>query len=260
MKTRMSAEHSRRLRGAGLVAWFPFLLIALTIHMAWWLAVSPSRATIAPVAGATPPKFSYHSFPSRGADASGGDLRELWSPVLFSVPTRMGFSAPLLAGVANLRPPENPGAGAPVLEERGRYEPPAAGPGPHDHIASSISSLVVRAVSAPAFAPRKSSTNVILHIVWTDQRGMPRYQSVDVGGAEPWVDRKPWDAQAVLELSDQGSVTHVFLEKPTASKDRNAALVRILSTLNMGPHDMARFGRVTVRSEGVAPAEAPIEP
>jgi hypothetical protein len=119
---------------------------------------------------------------------------------------------------------------------------------------------VVRAVAVPAFAPRKSSTNITLHILWTDQRGVPRYQSVDVGGAEPWVDRKPWDAQAVLELDAQGSVTHVFLEKPTTSKDRNAALVRILSALNMGPHDMARFGRVIVRSEGVAAVEAPAGP
>lgn len=256
METRMSAEQPKRRPGEGLVPWIPFAAISIALHAGWWLLVPAGSAMPEPRERAAPPAFAY----AGGTAASGGDLLAVWSPVLFSVPTRMGFSAPLLADVANLTPPQNPNPAAPVLAERGSYQPPAAGPGPHARLTSSISSLVVRAVSAPAFAPRKSSTNILLHILWTDQRGTPRYQSVDVGGADPWTDRKPWEAQAVLELSEQGSVNHVFLEKPTTSKDRNAALVRILSALNMGPHDMARFGRVTVRFEGVASAEAPVEP
>ena len=239
--------------------WLPYALTALALHLVWWYAVPARRATAAVPAPARP-AFSYLGARHGGVPRAEDEVLSMWSPVLFSVPTRMGFSAPLLRDADGLRPPDNPALAVPILAARGTYLPPGMGPGPHDQLVSAMSSLVVRTVAPPAFPPRKAGTNVLLHIIWTDQRGAPRYQSVDVANADPWVDRKPWDAQAFLELDEQGAVTHVFLEKPTPLKDRNAALIRVLAALRMGPDDMARSGRVTVRSEGVAPPEAAAAP
>jgi hypothetical protein len=200
-------------------------------------------------------ELSFIAFALREGDSRTwqGDLRALWSPVLFSVPTPMGFSAPLLTGAAAFGPPDKPDASPPFLAVRETDLPPAGfAADVSSLLRPSVAALPVRVVAAPAFPSRRPATNNVIQIMWSEAHGGLRYQAVDVGNAAPWTDRKPWDAQALLELDGQGTVRHVFLEKATAQKERNAALIRILSTLRMEPTSTARTGRVTVRYEGAA--------
>ncbi|HEY8241161.1 MAG TPA: hypothetical protein VIH35_06935 [Kiritimatiellia bacterium] len=238
-------------RGNGTVAaWVSCAILAAAAHAAWW-RIAPSPP--APTHAGRPPAPRV-SFMSPEQFVRGTDVRVLWSPKLFAVPSSLGFSGSLLGERIAFGPRARVAAPRPFLVERA----PAWGVGmatPAEEtlaalVRGSASSLPVRAVApSPVFASRPSSTSIVLHITWTDQSGVSRNVSVDVGRVDPWVDPKPWQAGALLDVDMAGSVRHVFLETPTSLKDRNAALVRVLSTLRLerGP---ARSSRVRVRYEG----------
>ena len=238
------------------LSWFACAAIALGVHLGWFLILPamPQRA-----AATVPAAPRVALMPDTLQDVRA-DVRLVWSPLLFAVPSTRGFSESLLQERIAFAPSAQGSALSPFLA--GRSEPPS-GAGLTDGgtslarvISAALSTLPLRPADAPAFKARPAETSVVLYIAWTDPSGAVRNVSVDVGPVDPWVDTRPWLAEAMLDIDAAGSVTHVFLEKPTALKDRNAALARILAVLRFDPAP-AHSSRVTVRYEGTyQPREA----
>jgi hypothetical protein len=237
-------------RNAALpAAWISCALIATLLHVAWAFAVPPPRDRIPPRAPRTP----HVSFMGEAAGHPRADVRVLWSPELFAVPSSLGFSETLLGERIAFGPRARVVPPQPIMAERdatwGRGVPSPVEETLAALVSSAASSLPLRSISSPVFIQRASSTSIILHIAWTDQSGGSGNVSVDVGRVDPWVDSKPWEAGALLDVDAVGTVQHVFLETPTSLKDRNGALVRILSGIRFDPGP-ERSRRVLIRYEG----------
>jgi hypothetical protein len=108
------------------------------------------------------------------------------------------------------------------------------------------------------FAPRIPSTSFVLRILWKGGLDHRPMQTIIVEEKSPWLDEKPWEASAVVELDEYGTVHHVFLERATASHERNAAIVRVLKGFRAGPPLPARTGRVVIRYENDALPSMPL--
>jgi hypothetical protein len=235
------------------------LAIAAGCHVAW-LLVLPGMPERAEASVPPPPRIAL--MPRLPEARPGVDVRLVGSPELFALPSARGFSAPLLGERVQFAPSLQRAPPAPYLAPR--PEPVASLPAPEAGDLARLgraaaSAFDLHAPRAPAFAPLPPSTSVVLYITWTDTTGGVRGVSVDVGPVDPWVDTRPWSAEAILDVNEAGAVDHVFLEKPTATKDRNAALVRILATLRFesGP---PRSSRLTVRYEGTYVAKEQAKP
>ena len=69
--------------------------LAVMMHLALFMAMRPSNRH--GLSGSlVPPHTRYLAKPSGQLPASGESVRTIWSPVLFSLPSEMGFSRDLL--------------------------------------------------------------------------------------------------------------------------------------------------------------------
>lgn len=195
--------------GAVAVAWagiFPLL---------WPPAPMPRPRVPPPV-----PAVAY--LPVRAAAAESAierpDIRTLWSPVLFSLPSAAGFSrAPSHAG--GLKPPlDLPDEPLPVLSrasERTVNRPTVlAAVGNPDP-----AGVAARATAAPMTLPRAP---VVERIAGTAD--LPAGADLPVPAARRGA--KAWEAEATIEFDAGGLATHVFVERSEAEPAVTAELAR----------------------------------
>ena len=58
---------------------------------------------------------------------------------------------------------------------------------------------------------------------------------------------RPWEVAALLEFDAQGSVRHVFLEKPTPMRERNEFLARTLRAIRIENGGVETRARLVVQ-------------
>lgn len=246
-----SARPSRRARASGWLSWIVSFLLAVGLHAFWlwavhWPAMLPSAA-----AAAAGPRLLYVG----GASAAMPDAqlqRDLWSPVLFALPSEVGFSPREGAGVLPARPSLQgpPPSGVLLARASAPTKEPVR---PLPSLIATVAATDERLdfpPSEPVFPVAGETTGFTLHVWWPD--GEPDLRGG--GGTSPrelaaWLDERPWEAQALITFDPQGSASTVFLERPTQVRERNEAIARGLRKLRVAPAAEARTVRVMLQYE-----------
>ena len=212
---------------------------ALSFHLLLFVAVQPSRGNIADRPSA-PPRTRYLMSASGGAADPEGDVRTVRSPVVFSLPSAMGFSQELLSNDVKTKlsflqtvktehflevdtGPQYAGEWLAPLDLRisNREKAPP---------------LPVIAVDSEPL--RMTGTRVVL---------APELKTRLVGGIvlPPELNRSvetPWEVHASISVSEQGSVRHILLEQPLESPERNQQVLRLLYGLRFKPGEPIESG------------------
>lgn len=223
--------------------------------LAWWGWVDLAR--VRPVA-ARPDAARMRWLDARPAsDASAWhtDVRAISSPLLFALPTPLGFSRDALAP-SGLKPPPPVATVAPMSPYL---------IAPSDVIARLERSDLLDQVPLNRLAPWPEPVSSASTVTRTDGAVIlagtlagraPVSKLITLGTNQPALLDQPWEAVAQVRVDADGWIDHVLLEKPTASTNRNAAVVRLLRGVNLGRGGVAE-GRVALRYEGRPAGAAP---
>lgn len=213
------------------------------LHGFWLLWLSPESAE--PLAG-RPDRtrllvVSPDSHPWRESPRG-------WSPVLFPLPTPVGFSDFAVSEDTGVGPAfASPPAPVPFLERASYFaSPPSRPPGPSEPPGPAEGSQA--AAATPAATP-----TVLEDIPWERYQGLRLHladglvrddlTSIEIPGA-PMLDQEtPWEAIAWLEFNELGLVQHAFIETSSGNRDRDRDLLRSLYQWRLRPEAGSRRGR-----------------
>lgn len=211
------------------------LLITISFHAA---CAALLQATWPPSFGhatrPSPARYVYWKEPHAGPgpDTWDSDPRALGSPILFALPTEVGFSPPPRRRLETIPSFQLVGSKTLLLD---RLQPDAAAPSFAARNAADVrftldhrwSGLTVEADPFEATV----GTGAVLHVEWPD--GAPEWVSglPIVISALSTPGERAWEASAWVHVSEAGDVAGVFLIQPTADRERNEAIVRALRAL-----------------------------
>ncbi len=237
---RAGARRGWAIAAALAMLWHGVLLFALRaapgpVYAA--PAPRPPRATLRPLAG--------------GAAGPLGVVRDVWSPVLFSLPNRMGFSRSTDAS-QRLRPPLTPPAPpARYLAAAAPRPPPGPAVARHGTTAESA------AARLRAIAARPGDDPPVLTLP------APSSARLEVRTADGWrpagpppvrIDSLPasdraWSCTVRVVFNTRGEAAHALVEESSAPGEVAAALERALRAWRLPPARPPAEGRVLVRYE-----------
>ena len=212
--------------------WVYAVLLALGWHGVPWVwlqpAPPPMRAPLAAV-----PQVSY--LPTYDAPRVPGpslpDVREVWSPAVFSLPTPAGFSGAALTNEIGARPPVNLAYRPPAMLERTVVAETtavvAAGATLSSLAGGTLTNLNWPRSEVPAFGPAAVSSGRIGIEILGELRGYELERS-DVPDDPAVFGQAAWDAMAMVEVNSKGRVLHVFLEDSPGMAAVNTWIVRTL--------------------------------
>jgi len=227
--------------------------LAVMMHLLLFMAIRPANGDGlegTPVS----PETHYLSNSSGPLPAHGSDIRTIWSPVLFSLPSEMGFSRDLLQEKLRTRL---------IFKQPDETE---------NFLKIDLASRNVGAEAIPwelmlaaggNAAPRPPSRASLP----LGNRPAPRRVYVApglkarlVGGVvlPPELNKKgdaAWEIHADIAVSKQGVVQHVFLEQPLEVAPLNQAIIRLLNGLRFKAGDGPVEGRIEIYSPEPASTE-----
>lgn len=235
-------DHDKRL---ALLAF----VIAAALHVTWWVGVPAVGMVRTGSDRDSGPVVSYVPTPVEDAD-----MRMIRSPTVFSLPTPIGFSRNSLEQPLLTPPPVDIAAVPPAFRIRNGEMDPNEGrsamQGRPVGVALTPIELARPVVPSPTFVRRGTETNAAIQLIWMDGLGANKSQAIPVEPGSIWDDEKPWEAIAVVVVDPEGSVNHIFIEKPTASAKRNLEFARLLRSLHVTPTGAAATGRLIARYNG----------
>ncbi|VGO21574.1 hypothetical protein [Pontiella sulfatireligans] len=205
------------------------LCFAVMMHLLLFMAVHPATEGLA--AASRPPKTSYLPQSGGTLSMSGVAVRTIKSPVIFSLPSGMGFSRELQRRDVRTRltfsqqvqsehflnvAPVGPGYGALVVPQelmltaKGGSAPslPDAG----------VESLEKRPSARRVNLAPELMARLVDGVVLPPELN----QEVEV----------PWEVRASVTVSEQGAVKHVFLDQPLESAPLNQRVLLLLYGLH----------------------------
>ena len=204
------------------------VVVASTMHLLLFAAVRPRNGGPADVP--VPPETSYMFPDPLEAEPNAISVRTLWSPVLFSLPSRMGFSSELQDREERMRLSFS----RPAMVECFFEVDPSS-------LVSDASidrqKLMLTASTGGAPLPpadlfqspgkRPSAPRASLS---------PGLRERLVGGIvlPPGLNRPaatPWEVHATVRVAADGVVQHVFIDKPLESAALNQQVLRLLYSL-----------------------------
>lgn len=224
--------------------WLLALPLAALWFGFWGLLWQPESFT----APREAPRFTPHAryLPVRAA-ADGGepasDLRVMWSPVLFALPTPMGFSRAPAAGDGHDRPRVQRPNIEPLLMPPPPPPPPTALV-PTPTLPAFNDGVHFRLDGAtPVFAALPMATNA-LAIEMLGALAERRCLEQPLPPLPPDLAADSWTVMATLEVGREGRVQHVFLDPPSAVAEFNAQLTQALHRWRFAPAAAATQGPV----------------
>ena len=242
------------------VAWILAVAIGVLWHAAWfiWVVARPVDPRD-PLARTT--RASYVRL-AVGERAGGGEdraVRTLWSPVLFALPTRFGFSREVMDREVEMVPPLEAPAESSIYLKRGDSDVSIPeilrkvnGAGDMSRLGTwSGASDDLRAFAEAAIPDDD--------LRWSVQYGdVSREDVVSAVLPEGPVvySEAAWEAVALIEIDEDGWVTGVVLEIPTESAARNRALLADLHRWRFTRADGVRRGRIALHHRSAKHAEA----
>lgn len=230
------------------------VFLAVGLHAILFLVITSSTGsglTGHPVA----PKTSYLASGYGKFPMAGTDIRTLSSPVLFSLPSSMGFSRDFLSERIESQRFE-PGS---AQSERFLNAPLVQGSSDLDSNELMLSSQIGSEPRVPddiygGESKKPSARRVTL---------APELKSRVVGGVVLPSElnqevSKAWEARAEVSVSEDGVVQHVFLQQPLESPELNQSILRLLRGLQFSPGDKVE-GTVEIYSPEIKPLVTPVE-
>lgn len=224
--------------------------LAVMMHLLLFLMIRPANGN-GLVGALIPPETHYLTPAHRSDTVHGNDVRTIWSPVLFSLPTELGFSRDLLQE---------------KLRTRLTFKQPdekesflAAVPVVRDHERDIVPGKLMITVGEGAVPPPPSV------VVLSENRPAPRrvyvtpllMERLEGGIVLPpelnQTGEGAWEIHADVHISAGGRVAHVFLEQPLDAPSLNHAIIRLLYGLHFKPADAATEGRIEICSAEALP-------
>ncbi len=196
---------------------------------------------------AAPPRVAFLGDPP--ASGSTADARLLYSPVLFALPTSIGFSGPMLAAAGSGEPPVEVPAPPPRIRMPDQpFSAPSFGAS-----SRSLVNLVDQPRPFPAPAPLEpedrspSATTPVnaFTVYWPDRPEQPR-ELIPVEASAAWAGRTPWDMVLYVCFDADGLIRQVMVEKPSPYQDVTAAVLRIARGMVFGAPLPDQCGRLIV--------------
>ncbi|MCF7818489.1 MAG: hypothetical protein K9M54_11475, partial [Kiritimatiellales bacterium] len=207
--------------------------LAVMMHLLLFMAVRPT--TVNALSGVpVPPATSYLANPSGKLPGEGVDnVRTLWSPVLFSLPTEMGFSGDLLNEHLKTRLTFSR---AVESEQFLKIDSASGGTEP---LVDPKGLMVTGADIAPPL-PVETFQPVGKKPAPRRVYVAPELKDRLVGGVvlPPELNQdaaSPWEVRAAVGISKQGVVQHVFLDSPLESAALNRQVLQLLYGLRFSP-------------------------
>lgn len=229
--------------------------LALALHGLWWFTLARTwHPNLRPESHPTSPALTYLP-----ASSAMSEARHLGSPVLFALPSELGFSGRSGQGLDRAPDALRIAAGEPVL----LAQAPSANPAPvflrslEQVVASAPSRALPPPEAARAFAVPAGTTGFVLRVYWPDGTPAVRGGLPGAGVLAAVLQDRPWELGAVLEFDAQGGVRHVFIEKPTSSRERNEAVSRALRAVRIDSGGRESRSRVVVQYDQDAGPRAP---
>lgn len=208
---------------------------------ALWLGVA-SRAIPLTSMPALPrpsvPVISYLGDGERDARDLASDVRQIRSPVLFALPTPVGFSGPLLSEAGGLPPPSMVPDDPPRIRQLD--QPFAASP--FGASRRNLAQLMEVPRTLPVPRPydevnddvgRGSVSNHVFMVYWQDRPDRAP-EAIPASGSEVWAGRSAWDMVLFVCFDEDGLITQVMVEKPSPYQDVTAAVLRIARGMTFG--------------------------
>jgi hypothetical protein len=255
VRTRHSFNAPWGRRGARpRYVWIWAVILAVAWHAFWWLALTPRRVPL-PFGSSTAVRVTYlPAKPANGAEVRMvEEARMVSSPVLFALPTPMGFSGPVLAKELALRPPvEASGDSALILPSPlGEATLPTVPSAPRVRAGEVRAWSALVPSSPPVFAridrePRRGRVDVEFSAeLLPSDAGTER--TLEMGDVP---EARAWEAVAYVVVDEQGKVLQLFMEPPAPSPAWNALLVQALRRLEFEPATASRRGRLFLQYHG----------
>jgi hypothetical protein len=219
----------------------------LGLHLLWLIWLVPS-----PILFRTPSQTPQRiRFLTRAADANGhggdpnGDARILWSPILLSLPTPMGFSGAVVSDELVVQPSLVAPPAQPRYLERTDYRPPL--PVVAARVPAAREGRGGRPGAGSSGRPRPGPEPG-LRITTSPAGGGPRLVHI------PWpedsagmVTSTSWKITARLEVEPGGAVSAAFLETTAPSQTVNRLAARMLRQWRADADSTGGVARVAVR-------------
>lgn len=221
--------------------------LAMTMHLLLFIAIRPASGD--GLTGAlVPPRTHYLARSSGPVSTKGSDVRTVWSPILFSLPSELGFSRELLREKLSTRltfrqPSETESFLSidPALRNVGTGTPL------RKLMITSGGDAASRTLPTPAFqlpGTRPAPSRVYV---------TPELKERLVGGIvlPPELNKtgdEAWGIRADIIVSGEGGVQHVFLERPLEAVPLNQAIIRLLHGLRFKPDGRPVEGRIEIYS------------
>jgi hypothetical protein len=221
-------------------------VIAGVMHLLLFVAVQPSNGSGSDTQSIQPPRTRYLVQAGGPHSMIGFDVRTVKSPVVFSLPSRAGFSREhLKQSVQTPRFVLQQSSPDRFLEVDLSAQPEGVYLQPHELMLAGGEPPAPGLPShASVFAEKRPSAPRI-HLSGALKERL-------LGGVvlPPELNREvtaPWEARASVSVSKQGGVEHVFLDQPLEPALLNQEVLRLLYGLRFKPGGSAN-GRVEVYS------------
>ena len=229
------------------------LCLAVMLHLLLFMAVrSPNPDSLS--GALAPPETRYLGTSSDPSlISSGGNARTVWSPVMFSLPSEMGFSRDLLQDNLRTRLTFSQASAAEmflqVVFAAGGDETQII---PHELMVTDEAGIKPQLPSEdfPVEGKRLPANRVYV---------APELKERLVGGIvlPPALNKPtptPWEVSADISVSRQGLVRHVLLNRPLESTRLNQEVIQLLYGLRFVTEDHPVEGRIEIYSSERLPA------
>jgi hypothetical protein len=234
------------------------LILVLVWHAAWLLALTPVTGVAlfrAPVGTAL--AVLPDTDPAEGTSVADGS-RALWTPLLLSLPSPVGFSGSIGGGGLKTVPSlELPGEEVLFLsaDEAAPLETVVDTPRVRllRQAASRLAEPPPGLDSAPDGALLRPPETEPIHV--TLLHGEPAESLRRPAWPTDVLEKtgRPWEAVIRLQIGPDGDAGHLMLDAPTDDRELNQALVRALADWQWDPQPVMRRVHVQLRSYGAAP-------
>jgi hypothetical protein len=216
------------------------------MHLLLFMAVRPSKGN--GLGGMlVAPETRYLTQASSTLPLAGSGVRTTWSPVLFSLPSKMGFSRDLLEEQL-----QTPTTHSPKVELESFLELDPVSRNTDAQIIPKELMLTAGGGKAPQLpvdtftSPAKGFSSRRVYMV-------PGLQERLLGGVvlPPELNKPaatPWEVRADVSISKQGTVRHVFLEHPLESTRLNRDVIQLLYGLHFKSGDGPIEGSIEIYS------------
>lgn len=232
----------------GWVRWSTAGFFACCIYAAYLFV--PVQFSIPEKKHMTPASFRY--MPTRTAKEQGS-LASIWSPVLFSLPSAVGFSRPLWDDSTLIHPPAHLQTVSPAQEERFLSPPGVAalqGVDVQEEARDWLYAFEVAQPDSSRMLPQKERMDLSVRFV-SHSEPSPDWQLHVPKSLKSRSEN--WFASIVFRINENGLISSVWIERAAGlSPAERIDLVRAVRSMRVQPSwGGAGEHRVIIKQEGV---------